>query len=51
MIDPSDKKLSIRKQAKLLGVNRNRLAKRPTKTSEEDLKIMAISSDASGSGD
>jgi putative transposase len=42
MIDPSDKKLSIRKQAKLLGINRNRLAARPTKTSEEDLKIMAI---------
>ena len=29
MIDPSDKKLSIRKQAKLLGINRNRLAARP----------------------
>jgi putative transposase len=45
MIDPSDKKLSIRKQAKLLGINRNRLAARPTKTSEEDLKIMAIMDD------
>lgn len=42
MIDPSDKKLSIRKQAKLLGVNRNRLAARQTKASEEDIKIMAI---------
>ena len=40
MIDPSDKKLSIRKPAKLLGINRNRLAARPAKTSEEDLKIM-----------
>lgn len=42
MIDPSDKKLSIRKQAKLLGVNRNRLSPRPTKTDLEDLAIMAI---------
>ncbi|QTN33528.1 transposase [Akkermansiaceae bacterium] len=42
MIDPSDRKLSIRRQAKLLGINRNRLAARPTKTSEEDLRIMAI---------
>ena len=42
MIELSNKKLSIRKQAKLLGINRNRLAARPTKTSEEDLKIMAI---------
>ena len=28
MIDPSDKKLSVRKQAKLLGINRNRLTTR-----------------------
>ena len=42
MIDPSDRKLSIRKQAELLGINRNRLSKRQTKTSREDLKIMAI---------
>lgn len=32
MIDPSDKKLSVRKQAKLLGINRNRLTTRQTKT-------------------
>ena len=42
MIDPSDKKLSIRKQAKLLGINRNRLTTRQTKTTEEDRKIMTI---------
>ena len=45
MIDPSDKKLSMRRQAKLLGINRNRLAARPTGTNEEDLKIMAIMDD------
>lgn len=42
MIDPSDKKLSIRKQAKLLGINRNRLTPRQTRTTEEDRKIMTI---------
>jgi putative transposase len=42
MIDPSDKKLSVRKQAKLLGINRNRLTTRQTKTTEEDSKIMTI---------
>lgn len=42
MIDPGDKKLSIRRQAKLLGVNRNRLVPRTPKTTEEDLKIMAL---------
>jgi putative transposase len=42
MIDPSDKKLSIRKQAKLLDVNRNRLSPRSSKTSDEDLKIMSV---------
>lgn len=42
MIDPSDKKLSIRRQSKLLDVNRNRLSPRQAKTTEEDLKIMAI---------
>jgi putative transposase len=42
MIDPSDKKLSVRKQAKLLGINRNRLTTRQTKTTEEDSKIMKI---------
>jgi transposase-like protein len=41
MIDPSDKKLSIRKQAKLLDVNRNRLSPRSSKTTGEDLKIMS----------
>ena len=42
MIDPSDKKLSIRKQVKLLEFNRNRLTTRQTKTTEEDRKIMKI---------
>jgi hypothetical protein len=42
MIDPSDKKLSIRKQDKLLEINRNRLTTRQTKTTEEDRKIMKI---------
>ena len=42
MIDPSEKKLSIRKQAKLLGINRNRLTTRQTRTTEEDRKIMTI---------
>lgn len=35
MIDPSDKKLSIRKQASLPGVNRNRLTPHRTKTHEK----------------
>jgi hypothetical protein len=42
MIDPSDKKLSIRKQAKLLVINRNRLTTCQTRTTEEDRKIMTI---------
>ena len=42
MIDPSDKKLSVRKQAKLLGINRNRLTTRQTKTTQEDSEIMKI---------
>jgi len=42
MIDPGDQKLSIRKQAKLLGINRNRLTTRQSKTTEEDRKIMTI---------
>ena len=42
MIDPSDMKLSIRKQSKSLGVHRNRLTQRLTKTTEEDLRVMAI---------
>jgi hypothetical protein len=31
MIDPSDNKISVRKQANLLGINRNRLTTRQTK--------------------
>ncbi len=42
MIDPSDKKLSVRKQAKLLGIKRNRLTTRQTKTTLEDSEIMKI---------
>jgi len=42
MIDPGDQKLSIRKQAKLLGINRNRLTTRQSKTTEEDRNIMTI---------
>lgn len=42
MIDPSAKGLSIRKQAKLLGINRNRPTPTPPKSTEEDLRIMAI---------
>lgn len=42
MIDPSDKKLSVRKQANLLGINRNRLTTRQTKTTQEDSEIMKI---------
>lgn len=42
MIELSNKKLSIRKQAKLLGINRNRITDLPTKTTSEDHKIMAI---------
>lgn len=45
MIDPSDKKLSIRKQVKLLGINRKRLVARPTKTSKKDIKSDAIMDD------
>jgi len=41
-MDPGDQKLSIRKQAKLLGINRNRLTTRQSKTTEEDRKIMTI---------
>jgi putative transposase len=42
MIDPSDKKISIRKQSKLLGANRNRLTTRQPRTTDEDHKIMTI---------
>lgn len=40
MIDSQHPRLSIRKQSKLLGVNRNRLQGRQTKTSQEDEEIM-----------
>ena len=40
MIDDQHPKLSIRKQAWLLGVNRNRLQARQTRTLKEDEKIM-----------
>ncbi len=51
MIDPSDKKLSIRKQAKLLGINRNRLTTRQTKSkrSTEHLLQFCQRSGSSGS--
>ena len=42
MVDPSEKKLSIRKLAKLLGINRNRLTARQIKTTQEDSEIMKI---------
>jgi|GEM_PF-5737309 len=38
MIDPSDKKLSIRKQEKLLGINRNRLTTRQQKPPKKTVK-------------
>lgn len=40
MIESQHPKLSIRKQCKLLDVNRNRLNPRPNKTSNEDTQIM-----------
>jgi len=40
MIENQHPKLSIRKQSKLLGVNRNRLKPSQPKTSKEDLEIM-----------
>jgi putative transposase len=40
MIERQHKRLSIRRQSKLLGVNRNRLYPRATKTSQEDEEIM-----------
>ncbi len=40
MIEKDHPKLSLRNQCELLGINRNRLRKTPTKLSEEDLKIM-----------
>ena len=41
MID-TQHKLSIRKQAELLGVNRNRLEAKRRKISEEDYQIMLL---------
>lgn len=40
MIESQHPQLSIRKQCKLLDVNRNRLNPRPNKTSQEDTQIM-----------
>lgn len=40
MIERQHKKLSIRRQSRLLGINRNRLHPRVTKTSQEDEDIM-----------
>ena len=40
MIENPHPKLSIRKQAKMLGVNRNRLKSSQPKTTKEDLEIM-----------
>jgi putative transposase len=45
MIENQHPKLSIRKQAKMLGVNRNRLKPRRPKTTKEDLKIIKIMDD------
>jgi putative transposase len=42
MIENQHPKLSIRKQAKMLGVNRNRLKPRRPKTTKEDLEIIKI---------
>lgn len=42
MIENQHPKLSIRKQAKMLGVNRNRLKPSRPKTSKEDLEIMKL---------
>ena len=42
MIENQHPKLSIRKQAKMLGVNRNRLKPGRPKTTEEDLEIIKI---------
>jgi putative transposase len=45
MIENQHPKLSIRKQAKMLGVNRNRLKPRRPKTTKEDLEIIKIMDD------
>ena len=42
MIENQHPKLSIRKQAKMLGVNRNRLKPSRPKTTKEDLEIIKI---------
>jgi len=45
MIENQHPKLSIRKQAKMLGVNRNRLKPSRPKTTKEDLEIIKIMDD------
>jgi len=40
MIDKSNKKLSVRKQCNLLGVNRSRVYYKPTKTANKDIVMM-----------
>ena len=42
MIETQHPKLSVRRQCELVGVNRNRLAPRRTKTTDEDHEIMKI---------
>ena len=42
MIEPANKKVSVRRQCKLLDVNRNRLTPAKPKITDEDYKIMAI---------
>ena len=42
MIENQHPKLSIRKQAKMLGVNRNRLKPSRPKTTKEDLEIIKV---------
>ena len=45
MIDKNNKAISIRRQCKLLGVNRNRLTPAKPQTSEEDHEILSIIDD------
>ena len=45
MIENQHPKLSIRKQAKMLGVNRNRLKPSRPKTTKEDLEIIKVMDD------
>ena len=42
MVEKDDSRLSVRRQCKLLGVNRNRLEPPPPNPSEEDLRILRI---------